>query len=183
MKIFKIKLFTFCFIFISCFSYIQAQSLSEEEMKLYNGLMEYRESKGLPNIPLSKSLTYVAQTHVQDLVYNKPDKKPCNPHSWSDKGKWSSCCYTDDHTKAKCMWDKPRELTSYTGDGYEIAAGSNDCCSDFKMTADVALEGWKNSPGHNSVIVNDGIWENQWNAIGVGLYKGFAVVWFGEEYD
>jgi uncharacterized protein YkwD len=51
------------------------------------------------------------------------------------------------------------------------------------MTANYALESWKESSGHNAVIINQGIWKNQWNAIGVGVFKGFAVVWFGNEID
>ena len=161
---------------------VVSQDLSGEELKLYTMINDYRNSKGLKNIPISKSLTFVAQTHVRDLVNNKPDLGNCNSHSWSNKGKWTACCYTDDHRKAKCMWDKPRELTSYMGNGFEIAVGSNDCCSEFKMTADYAIESWKNSSGHNNVIINVGKWDdNEWNAIGIGIYKGFAAVWFGEE--
>jgi uncharacterized protein YkwD len=82
------------------------------------------------------------------------------------------------------MWSKPRELTSYKGNGYEIACGSNECCSDFIMTAAYALQAWKKSTGHNAVIVNQSIWnDNQWKAIGIGLSNGFAVVWFGKEPD
>ena len=34
------------------------------------------------------------------------------------------------------------------------------------------------------VMVNKGIWKNSnWEAIGVGIYKNYAVVWFGEEED
>ena len=82
------------------------------------------------------------------------------------------------------MWNKPRELTDYKGNGFEISCGSNDCCSDFVMTADYALQSWKKSHGHNVVIINKDSWKNMtWNAIGIGLYKGFAVVWFGEEIE
>jgi uncharacterized protein YkwD len=160
------------------------QTLTDEENKLYKLIMEYRKERGLPTIPLSKSLTIVAQTHVRDLVNNKPDKGSCNAHSWSENGNWTGMCYTDDHAQAKFMWSKPRELTSYKGDGFEIACGSNECCSDFVMTAKYALQGWRSSPPHNAVIINQGIWSNnKWNAIGIGLYKGFAVAWFGHEYD
>jgi uncharacterized protein YkwD len=161
-----------------------SQVLSIEEKKLYDMIMEYRKEKRLPIIPLSISLTFVAQTHVKDLVNNKPDNVNCNAHSWSSNGNWTSCCYTPDHTQSKYMWSKPRELTSYQGNGYEIACGSNQCCSNFIMTADYALQSWKSSQGHNEVIINLGIWnDNNWGAIGIGLYKGFAVVWFGQEHD
>ena len=43
---------------------------------------------------------------------------------------------------------------------------------------------WKKSTGHNQVIVNEGIWKKiMWNAIGIGIYKEYAVVWFGEIED
>lgn len=160
------------------------QSLSEEEKKLYDKIMEYRKEKNLPPIPLSKSLTIVAQEHVKDLVNNKPDLGDCNTHSWSSKGNWTACCYTSDHKEAACMWNKPSELTPYNGKGYEIACGSNDCCSDFVMTSEYALMKWQGSPGHNAVIINSGRWKKiKWQAIGIGIYKGFAVVWFGKELD
>lgn len=174
-------LFTLILVLVSNTSF--AQVLTDEEKKLYDLIMEYRYENGLPNIPISASLTYVAQTHVRDLAHNKPDIGNCNAHSWSSNGPWSSCCYTGDHAQAECMWSKPRELTTYKGNGYEIACGSNGCCSDFIMTADYALEAWKKSSGHNAVIINQGIWVNKWKAIGIGIFKGFAVVWFGKEYD
>jgi hypothetical protein len=180
MKV-KIKLTIICMLFFSMISY--SQVLTNEEKVLYDILMKYRKELGLPVIPLSESLTLVAQTHVKDLAENKPDLGNCNAHSWSSKGSWTACCYTPDHAQAEFMWSKPRELSSYKGKGYEIACGSNDCCSDFNMTANYALDSWKKSSGHNAVIVNQGIWDESWNAIGIGLYKGFAVVWFGHERD
>lgn len=152
------------------------QTLTEEEKKLYDLIMAYRKAKKLPAIPLSTSLTFVAQTHVKDLSTNHPDKGKCNMHSWSSKGKWESCCYTDDHKKAECMWNKPRELTSYKGNGFEIAASGME-------TAEDALAGWKSSPSHHAVIINSGTWKKAWQAIGIGMYNGYAVVWFGNELD
>lgn len=178
---FKINVITISLIFNSIISY--SQILTDEERKLYNIIMQYRKEKGLSQIPLSFSLTHVAQTHVKDLVNNKPDVGNCNTHSWSSNGPWSACCYTSDHAQSELMWSKPRELTTYNGNGYEIACGSNGCCSDFIMTADYALASWKKSSAHNAVIINQGIWDDKWNAIGIGLYKGFAVVWFGNEID
>jgi len=165
------------FLVIASTSY--SQSLTDEETKLYNLIMEYRKANGLPNIPISPSLTIVAQTHVKDLQNNHPENEPCNMHSWSAKGNWTPCCYTPDHAQAQCMWDKPRELTSYKGNGFEIAHWSSD-----NATAEGALDSWKNSSGHNAVILNQGIWNSStWNAIGIGIYENYAVVWFGEEKD
>ena len=159
--------------------------LSANELKLFELLTAYRKEKGLPYIPLSTSLCYVAQTHAQDLFVNKPNKNNCNLHSWSSNGKWSACCYTPDHKQATCMWNKPRELTNYGGDGYEIAFNtvhSDD--ANYTATAEEALKGWQQSQGHNEVITNKSIWKTTtWKAIGIGIYKGYAVVWFGSDTD
>lgn len=160
--------------------------LSHDEIKLYELIMEYRESKGLDRIPLSNCLSIVAQTHARDLAINHPDKaRICNLHSWSRKGEWTPCCYTDDHIRAKCMWDKPAQLTSYKADGFEIACSHiSPSNPEFKITPEVALELWQNSPSHNEVMVNLKDWEpHTFRAIGVGMYKGYATVWFGFEED
>ena len=170
--------FLFLLLFVMC-SELTPKQLTAEEEKLYSLIMEHRKGKGLPSIPLSTSLTKVAQAHVKDLHFNKPDQNACNLHSWSSKGEWTSCCYTNDHAKAACMWDKPKEMTNYTGSGYEIAFGSYG----MPATASGALKGWIDSPGHHAVMDNQGAWNTPWNAIGIGIYEGFAVVWFGRQLD
>ena len=178
------KHYLFFFVF-SCVlsSYVSAQKLSIEERKLYKLISDYRKSLGLPVVPVSPALTHVAQSHVKDLADNKPDLGDCNAHSWSAFGPWEGCCYTSDHSKASCAWDKPREMTGYKGNGYEIAVGSNKCCSDFVMTPEYALQSWIKSPAHHACMTNQNMWAEEWKAMGVGLYKGFAVVWFGHEED
>lgn len=144
-------------------------------------MMAYRKLKGLQPIKLSAKLTLVAQTHARDLAenYEFNPKNKCNPHSWSSKGKWSSCCYTNDHKKAECMWEKPKEIAGYQSPGYEIAYYSSAGAS-----AAEGLEGWMKSPAHNPLIVNEGMWSNvKWNAIGIGFYKEYGIVWFGETED
>ena len=183
MKLYKpiISLFLLSiFALVTTTAFAVNVTLSAEEKRLYNLVNEYRAQNGLSAIPLSSSLTYVAQTHVKDL-HNSPPTGVCNMHSWSQNGTWSSCCYTSDHAKAQCMWDKPRELTNYSGNGFENAFGGSD---GYIATAQNALEGWKHSQGHNTVILNQGNWANiTWKALGVGLYKGYAVLWFGQEVD
>lgn len=152
--------------------------LTPEEQRLYELVMEYRASKNLPSIPISPALTFVAHTHVRDLTAHPPTGE-CNLHSWSEYGDWTPCCYTADHAEAENMWNKPRELTSYIGNGYEIAFWHSE-----KATPEAALEGWKSSAGHNRVIVNLNIWKNiTWRAIGIGIYGNYAVIWFGEMKD
>ncbi len=151
---------------------------SAQAAELIELVNEYRAQNGLAAIPASPSLCRVGETHVGDLADNRPDADPgCNLHSWSGEGSWSACCYTEDHAEAQCMWDKPRELTDYPGNGYENAhAGVS--------TPEAALAGWKGSPGHNAVILNQDAWEDHpWGALGAGLNAGYAVLWFGEESD
>jgi uncharacterized protein YkwD len=156
--------------------------LTPDETELYHLIMSYRKSLKLPDIPVSQSLNIVAKMHVRDLYFNGPYEKPCNLHSWSgqEPERWRGCCYTGDHKYPHCMWYKPAELTRYKGKGYEIAYSiSND-----RATAEGSFRGWLSSPKHHAVIKNSEIWfDIEWKAIGIGIYKGYACVWFGEETD
>ena len=155
--------------------------LSEQEAKLYTLINDYRADKKLKAIPFSSKLTKVAQAHAKDLManYDINSSKRCNPHSWSKKGAWSSCCYTNDHKRAQCMWDKPKEIAGYESPGYEIAYYSS-----AGATAEEGLKGWKKSPSHNPLLINTGIWkEIDWQAVGVGIYGEYGVVWFGQKAD
>ncbi len=155
--------------------------MEEERMKLYEYIMEYRKEHNLPEIPLSKSLNFVAQTHVRDLEKNKPNIGNCNAHSWSDKGNWTPVCYHNggDQKMWSKMWSKPSELTSYKGRGFEIAVSWHSS----KATPKGALKSWKGSTPHNNVILNKGTWAREWKAVGVGIYGKYASVWFGREKD
>lgn len=144
-----------------------------EERKLYDLTNEYRAENGLSPIPASKALTLVANRHVLDLTENIGSLT----HAWSDApydgsnpDTWPS------------MWTAPQRFnTGYPGNGYENAHGG---AGGYIATAENALNGWKNSSAHNAVILNQGIWDDRdWNALGVGIYEGYAVLWFGEEAD
>ena len=81
------------------------------------------------------------------------------------------------------MWEKPRELTNYQGEGYECAYWTDEVLAPVDF-ASKALRGWKSSPHHNNVIINSAEWRRlEWNAMGVGCYGGYAVIWFGTEPD
>ncbi|MBK7213962.1 MAG: CAP domain-containing protein [Bacteroidales bacterium] len=158
--------------------------LDETERLLAKLINEYRASKGLPAVPLSASLSKVAQIHSKDLNGHHEYEGRCNLHSWSADGSWTSCCYTPDHRRASCMWDKPRELTAYPGDGFEIAYYNSRPPEDPMAYAKDIINGWKGSHGHNEVMVNLGTWNDvSWKAMGIGIYKGYATVWFGEVPD
>ncbi len=158
--------------------------LSSAEAELFAWINEYRVQKGLPKVKLSASLCFVAQTHAKDQASNFKQGQRCNMHSWSNKGNWTSCCYTPDHRNAKCMWSKPRELTNYKSDGFEISFWSTYKYPSPRAQAVDILDGWKKSPGHNDVIINKKIWKGvNWQAIGIGIYGEYANVWFGMEED
>jgi hypothetical protein len=78
------------------------------------------------------------------------------------------------------MWKKPSEITNYRGNGFEIAHGGSN---GYIATAVSAFNGWRNSSGHNAVIINNGNWKTPWQAIGISIRGGYAVVWFGNERD
>jgi hypothetical protein len=187
-KFFSALIYAFL-LFVGCDSFAQRLPenpgvgmvcLSPVEQRLADKINAYRRQKKLPEVKLSRSLTYVAQMHVRDLVKHYRQSERCNLHSWSDNGSWSSCCYTSDQHKASCMWNKPRELTEYKSDGFEIAFYSTYTYSSPDEFAEAILKGWKGSKGHNQVIINLGMWKAvEWKAMGIGVYGEYAVVWFG----
>ena len=162
---------------------LRAQGLTEKEAKLYYDINAYRESLGLQKLSFSKSLTTVARTHVADAnAYNPKDQVDArgvqgNLHSWSSHGNWTPVVYTDDHMYASAMWSKPRELTSYQGNGYENSAWSSGL-----LTPEKALNLWQHSAGHNAVMTTQGAWSDL-KTMGVGIDGNYAFVWFGEDAD
>lgn len=155
--------------------------LSPEEIALYKSINDYRKQKKLPPIALSAALTKVAKAHAKDLMenYDLEQRDKCNPHSWSDKGPWTACCYDNRHKDPNCMWDKPKEIAGYPAAGYENVFWNSN-----KATPAGALEGWKKSPGHNQVMVNLDIWKKvTWKALGVAIHEQYAIAWFGDVVD
>ena len=153
--------------------------VSEEEMRLYRMINDYRRRYDLPPIPLSKSLSYVASAHVKDLFFHHPDQEPCNFHSWSDKGPWKPFCYPKDENKKNSVWDKPKEITPYKEKGYEIVYWENN-----QVDIDSVINFWKTVPYFNSFLMNTGKWQGtKWEAIGIGIYENYACAWFGQVPD
>jgi len=62
------------------------ECLTEDEATLAQLMNEYRVEQGLEPIPVTVSLTAVAQWHVWDLDVNNPTGGECNLHSWSYSG-------------------------------------------------------------------------------------------------
>lgn len=153
--------------------------MSADEMKLAALINNLRKQNKLPEIPLSVSLTYVAKTHVADLQTNKPDTSICNTASWSDKGRWTPCCFNSYVLKYECMWDKPKELTSYNFRGYELSyfeEGIVNVDSVFKL--------WNStSAARDMLLTREGHADKKWLAMGLGLSENYISVWFGQRAD
>lgn len=153
--------------------------LSADELQLYRLINEYRMTYGFEIIPLSASLSYVAYAHVRDLHENRADLFGCNLHSWSEKGSWSPCCYAKDPNRTNCMWNKPRELTDYKGNGQELILWEN-----VEISPLSALNQWRIFGPTNDLLLNRDRWKDKsWKAMGVAMYEGYASVWFGEVID
>lgn len=164
--------------------------LSPVEGELARMVNEYRASLGLPALQISKSLSLVAQQHAWDSVNNRnawpapPAGKECNLHTWSgvvnpalQQGTWTEVCYTSDHANAAGMWNKPSQIAGFPGEGVE-----NSFWSSGAATASGALTAWKNSPGHNNVITQQGGW-GPMAAMGVGINGGVAHLWLSSTAD
>lgn len=150
--------------------------ISQDETILFNMINDMRRQNKLSSIPLSSDLCKVAQTHIADLIKWKPQEKGCSLHSWSGSGKWTSCCNTKEVFGIQCMKSKPREITGYPGDGYELIYWGED-----NATPAEAAALWKQVSASSDMILSQAKWSGyQWKAIGVGIKSGYAVLWLGD---
>jgi len=153
-----------------------AYGLSQDESILFNMINDMRRQNKLPSIPLSNDLCIVAQTHIADLIKMKPLEKGCSLHSWSGAGKWTACCNTKEVFGIQCMKSKPREITEYTGDGYELIYWGEDNANPAE-----AAELWRDVEASADMILSRAKWSNyQWKALGVGIKGGYAILWLGD---
>ena len=173
----------------TCFAaeaYLPLGCMTQADISLATLANNHRAAHGLPRLTISKSLNTVAQWHVADSKYAMDNNRfqansSCNLHSWIGipNAPYGSCCYYPDHRNASCIWDKPRELTSYTGHGFELAAHGFS-------TVERAMTGFINSSSHNDVLLNRGAWANYpFKSIGVGvdLNRQVFYIWLGQETD
>lgn len=77
------------------------------------------------------------------------------------------------------MKSKPREITGYPGDGYELIYWGED-----NATPAGAAELWNQVEASSDMILSRAKWSGyQWKALGVGLKDGYAVLWLGDAED
>jgi len=150
--------------------------ITQDETILFNMINDMRRQNNLSSIPLSTDLCKVAQTHIADLIKTRPQDKGCSLHSWSGSGKWTSCCNTKEVFGIQCMKSKPREITGYLGDGYELIYYGED-----KATPAEAFELWKQVDASSDMILSRSKWKDyHWKFLGVGIQDGYAILWLGD---
>ncbi len=143
-------------------------STSVEESRLLDAVNAYRISQGLEPVRSSGSLSKLANRRILDLQLNVKTIS----HSWSN------CRYDiSDESTWPCLTDSPTRLKSgYTGQGYETlfrSIGKN-------ANTAAALEAWKKSSLHSSIILNRGMFSAlKWEEMGVAVDGEFAALWFG----
>ncbi|CAF3565177.1 unnamed protein product [Rotaria sp. Silwood1] len=159
--------------------------MNAKEKEIFKLINNHRQQNGLAPLQPSANLAYVAHTHAVDIIENSPDVNGGNMHSWSNRGHWKPVRYTSDHAQASLMWSKPSEISNYKFNGYEISHGyDHNARQSMTVEPRKAVDGWKQSPGHNGVIIQKGTFKNTpMKTMGVGVYKGYACVWFGEKLD
>lgn len=150
-----------------------------EEQLLFDKINILRDDYGKNSIEFSKSLSYVAKLHVEDLLKNHPDTSVCNLSSWSDKGEWTSCCYNPYVPNQDCMWDKPKELTPYTYRGYELVG-----YFEGSFNVDSVIDLWSNSKVVLDMLLTEGNFkQKQWICMGLSMNKNYVSLWFGQRAD
>jgi uncharacterized protein YkwD len=141
---------------------------SPAEHVLFDLVNRYRTSAEKPALKLSAPLSLIANRRLLDLKYNMKTLT----HSWSN------CRYDIKNEKTwHCVLDAPaRFKTGYNGRGFEAL---------YRTTTSAAapidaLEAWKKSSLHNSIILNlDGFKDMPWDAVGIAIDGQYAALWFG----
>lgn len=153
--------------------------ISSEEYQLYQLINDYRKVFALPDVVLSKSLSYVAIAHARDLAANFNPDTICNMHSWSDKGRWKPICFPFEQSRKNNVHLKAKEIIGYPKEAFEITYWSN-----VENSPKQILGFWRENTVSADLLINRAKWENRtWKAIGIGIEDGYAVVWLGEGID
>lgn len=142
--------------------------VSSEERALLELVNRYRAANGRSELRLSSPLSIVANRRMLDLKQNFKTLT----HSWSN------CKYDiNDQKTWPCVTDSPQRLRSgYDGEGYETLFRT----AMGRALPIPALDAWKKSPLHNSIILNLSIFKDlEWDELGVAIDGQFAALWFG----
>lgn len=144
--------------------------ISSQEKDLYRMVNEYRAQNNLPQIPISESLSLVANRHLLDMTLNLK----------SFSHGWSNCAYDVNNEKTwNCVFESPKRLNSgYDGKGYENLYRTKT----GNANAALVLEAWKKSDLHNSLLLNLKAFKDiKFDAFGVAINGQYAALWFGSK--
>lgn len=142
--------------------------LTTEEAGLLELVNAYRKSNGRPAVASSIVLSKVANRHLLDLKFNLKSLT----HSWSD------CAYDIKVEKTwTCVQDASARLgQKFDGKTYETLYFT----ANGRVNIADALDAWKRSPLHNSIILNldafDGV---DYSEVGIAIDGRYAALWFG----
>lgn len=143
-------------------------TVTADEKSLFELVAMYRSSNGLPAAKLSTALSKLANRHLIDIKVNIRSFT----HSWSN------CPYDiKDEKTWPCVIDAPNRMNSgYLGQGYETLYVTSEKIAKVSN----ALESWKKSSLHNSIITNQGMFKDlAWEEIGVAVDGSYVALWFG----
>ncbi|HEY0427892.1 MAG TPA: CAP domain-containing protein [Pyrinomonadaceae bacterium] len=142
--------------------------ISPQEKELFRIVNEYRAANNLPLIPLSESLSRLANRHLLDLTINIK----------SFTHGWSNCPYDIKNENTwNCVTESPKRLNSgYTGEGFENLYRNDGGAA----TPALALQAWKKSDLHNSLILNLNVFKDKkFDAFGIAIDGEYVALWFG----
>lgn len=153
--------------------------VTASEADLFNMVNQLRLDYGKSKMQFSASLSYVAKMHVNDLQNNNPDTSICNLSSWSNNGNWTACCFTKYAHNPDCMWDKPKELTSFPYRGYEMVTLIQ---GDYNN--DTVINLWSNSKNVLDMILARGTYsQKKWICGGIAKSDNYVALWFAQRKD
>jgi hypothetical protein len=141
---------------------------SADEKALFEIINKYRAANGRSAIKLSAPLSVLGNRRMLDLRQNLKTLT----HSWSN------CPYELKNEKTwPCVMDAPERLKSgYRGQGYETLFRT----ATGNATPNAAIEAWKKSALHSSIILNQGMFQSMpWDEVGVAIDGQYAALWFG----
>ena len=154
-------------------------SVEHNEIQLSDAINKFRTKKGLGELQLSPSLSFVARTHLNDIRLHSKDEHGCNLNSWSGKGKWTACCFNSKQKNLDLMTTKPAEITDFRGKGYEIVI-----IAKRGVSARDLAELWLNSTATEEFLLNSGQWSSHnWQSMGISIYHSFASIWLSDMPD
>ncbi len=167
---------------------INTHCLTKREYELANAINEFRVSRGLPSVPISKSLSFIEKVHIFDALENPYSEKKCSAHSWSKQDNWTGCCAVVGQAKTYwCLFKKPKELLGFdnfgmTAENAAISRGEEGVI--LRIRPKDYLTGWLKSHGHRIVITNEEAWSGfEWHSLGVAEFNGRAYMIMGTGRD